>query len=715
MPAVASADISFLDFSVLYDISTATPSITLTNASTGPNLAACTWWYEIITPSGTYIHQGAQLSPDMTGVWTTVVVPDTWPQPFNQIEWSGSDYIATLYVADSLETVFSVTHQGGICRPNGNTTKTIGNFGVGTVKVDVKCDKAQMLAIDTTNYVYKSGYGESVSSKMTLQYPLDENGNLVTPVTLDNTSSGLFSLYANGKGYILYSDGVRDYDLGDNVTVRIKYKAQHEFSVYCNIDLCPLICEVDKMNEEWSNNCGQSQDASLYQKVTKINSLMIKALIAKQQPLCGFDLASIVDEIMEVGGFTCSTCVVGSAGINKVLNADGAFWALSGNEVTGTEKLGTTTNHNLPFITNAIERMRLLANGNWLLGTTSDSGELAQINGTVRFTPGTNAVSVWDDNGMLVMTVDGNDVEDILQLKSSTQTEFIKLGVGNGGNVEENFAYLLASGGSADYGITFQDIVNIRVMNFINAHRLNFYTSGNTPTILVGALSGAAIGNSFQFVSNSINGNPSHTPITGTWNFFTLLDGSVGGGDEQFEPDSGDASLNIVVAMPTLNQSGTATGITRSFYDNPVFSTLLSKQLHRAFEASGDSNTYGIYVPNGAKFYNNGNAGFGAVPVTDKVEITGNLALMTPGNKLKIAGGGPNASIGTATLDPGGTVVVPTTAVTASSIIMVSYNTLLGTPGSVSAPQSSIVPGVSFLIVSTSATDDSIVNWWIIN
>lgn len=316
MPAVVSPDISFLDFSVLFDISTATPSITLTNASTGPDLASCTWWYEITTPSGTYIHQGTELSPDMTGVWTTQIVPDTWPQPFNQIEWSGSDYKVVLYVKDGAGNIFFTSHQGSICRPNGNTSKSIGNFGLASVDVNVKCDNAQVYAGDTTNYLYKTTNGESVSSKMTLVYPADENGNVPAPVTLNDTSSALFTIYSSGKGYSLYSEGVRDYEIGDNVTVRIKYKVSQSFAVWCNIDLCPLICEIDQMNQEWANNCGQAQDPSIYQKITRINSLLIKALIAKQQPLCGFDLAEIVEEIMEVGGFTCSTCAVGSAGIN---------------------------------------------------------------------------------------------------------------------------------------------------------------------------------------------------------------------------------------------------------------------------------------------------------------------------------------------------------------------------------------------------------------
>jgi hypothetical protein len=92
----------------------------------------------------------------------------------------------------------------------------------------------------------------------------------------------------------------------------------------------------------------------------------------------------------------------------------------------------------------------------------------------------------------------------------------------------------------------------------------------------------------------------------------------------------------------------------------------------------------------------------------------GNLVLGTAGNKLVIPTG-TNASVGTSAAMVAGTIVVNTTAVTASSIILVSHNTLAGTAGSVSTPTASIVPGVSFTIISSSNLDTSTVNWLIIN
>ncbi|MCG2618133.1 hypothetical protein LZZ85_27770 [Terrimonas sp. NA20] len=104
----------------------------------------------------------------------------------------------------------------------------------------------------------------------------------------------------------------------------------------------------------------------------------------------------------------------------------------------------------------------------------------------------------------------------------------------------------------------------------------------------------------------------------------------------------------------------------------------------------------------------------------EMLSVNGNVALLTPGNKLKVATGS-NASIGTATLSSG-TITVNTTAVSSSSIIIVNYNSPSGTLGSgLAAPTGSIVNATSFVIRSltssgtTNTSDNSTVNWWIIN
>lgn len=312
---VNSPDISTLDFSVLFNISGATPTIVLTNLSTGPDLPSCTWWYVVTSPSGTVFHQGSFSNPDATGNWTTLTLPaNAWPQPFGQIEWSGVGYSVTLYVRDGANNTFSLTYSATICRPSGNNAKTVGNFGTANVYVESRCDIARLYAEDRTNYTYQNEFGTPVSQEITLAFPADDEGNQPAPQTVTDLPNALFAIQYNGN-YSVIMNTVRDYAIGSNVTVRIRYKAYQEFKVQCNIDLCAIIGELNVYFQKINAECGTNIDASTNTKLLRLLTLTNQAMIAKQQPLCGIDVSKIVEEIMELGNFSCD-CIIPGGGIN---------------------------------------------------------------------------------------------------------------------------------------------------------------------------------------------------------------------------------------------------------------------------------------------------------------------------------------------------------------------------------------------------------------
>lgn len=88
---------------------------------------------------------------------------------------------------------------------------------------------------------------------------------------------------------------------------------------------------------------------------------------------------------------------------------------------------------------------------------------------------------------------------------------------------------------------------------------------------------------------------------------------------------------------------------------------------------------------------------------------TGSVLVSTAGQGLRVKTGS-NAKIGTATL-VGGTVTVANTSVTANSRIFYSVSTAGGTQGNLRYTKSA---GTSFTITSTSATETSTVDWFIV-
>lgn len=96
----------------------------------------------------------------------------------------------------------------------------------------------------------------------------------------------------------------------------------------------------------------------------------------------------------------------------------------------------------------------------------------------------------------------------------------------------------------------------------------------------------------------------------------------------------------------------------------------------------------------------------GAITATN-----GNLVLGTAGNKIVIATGA-NASVGTSAAMTTGAVTVATTASSTTALIYYSRKTTGGTSGQVSITAQD---ATGFTLTSTSATETSTFNWWIIN
>lgn len=95
---------------------------------------------------------------------------------------------------------------------------------------------------------------------------------------------------------------------------------------------------------------------------------------------------------------------------------------------------------------------------------------------------------------------------------------------------------------------------------------------------------------------------------------------------------------------------------------------------------------------------------------TGTITSSGNIKVGTAGNTLYIKEG-TNAKMGTATL-VAGAVTINTTAVTASSRILLTGQNSSGTAGNLTV--SSVTAGTSFTITSTSNTDTRLVAWLLI-
>src|SRR5258707_3874694 len=145
MNIVGSPDISILEISPTFDISGTLPIVSIINLSVGTNLAGLTWWFVVLSPTQTEIHDGSLATPDVVGAWSSFVISDPWPRPFNAIEFSGSPYSIVVYVQDSQGNQFNTQpYLATICRPTGNNPTSKNFYGVAKTQVQVKCEQARI-------------------------------------------------------------------------------------------------------------------------------------------------------------------------------------------------------------------------------------------------------------------------------------------------------------------------------------------------------------------------------------------------------------------------------------------------------------------------------------------------------------------------------------------------------------------------------------------
>jgi hypothetical protein len=311
-----SPDISQLIIQPTFDLSGTLPVVNIVNLSQGPDLAALTTWFVLYSPSGTPIHEGSVTQPDITGLWSNFSITDPWPRPFSQIEFSGAPYSLTVFVQDTTGAIYSDSNYSAtICRPNGNNNLSKNFYGVASTNVQLQCQQASIYFQDQTNSSYQGLAGTLITSILRLVYPIDDTGNIPTPFVISNFSSASAPISYASKNYQFQEQIVYDYDFGYNVHVRIRYQTidpkdktnYRTFPVLCNIDLSPLICEFEKL--VWSietGSCGDVQAAE--RKLMLINPKLGLVIMGLVQPLTGIDVPKYIEEIQEIGGFTCDCC-----------------------------------------------------------------------------------------------------------------------------------------------------------------------------------------------------------------------------------------------------------------------------------------------------------------------------------------------------------------------------------------------------------------------
>jgi len=174
-----------------------------------------------------------------------------------------------------------------------------------------------------------------------------------------------------------------------------------------------------------------------------------------------------------------------------------------------------------------------------------------------------------------------------------------------------------------------------------------------------------------------------------------------------------DAGLTTSGGATTLNSGTNATNISTDASATTVHIATGAAVKTTVLGSTNTTSTTTIQSGSGGISLTGATSGTSSITSATTLTATnGNLVLGTAGNKIDIHTGA-NASIGQSAAMTAGTITISTTAVTASSLIFLTNGGAAGTVGTLSV--GTIVAATSFVITSSSDTDTSVVNWWIIN
>lgn len=230
--------------------------------------------------------------------------------------------------------------------------------------------------------------------------------------------------------------------------------------------------------------------------------------------------------------------------------------------------------------TAGLERLRIVNNGNVLIGTTTDAGYKLNVNGTQLIQFGSTEV------GLQMTHSNGNTASIVIGNGSAAGT----------GNVEffRNGEYVVQYTGSY---VAFR-YANLRARN-------------NTTLTLTGGIGyGTVLGTSIKLAPNTSDGG-GYTATSGTQSTVVMGNSS----NEIWQPSSGNATYNLFTNSPVINTSGTYAGIVRGYYYNPTL-TSTTGVTHRAIET-----TTGDVILNSTS----GKVGIGTNSPQDKLDVNGSI------------------------------------------------------------------------------------------
>lgn len=264
---------------------------------------------QIINPYNVAIKNYPTSGYDIYSPMTDVIEVDVPTQAGN---YQYGQYAISVQLTDANGTIYTISKQVNICAPNP-LNKTV-KYGSLSALLNGSCKNGAFYIITDTVPAYGGVISNSQVNAFTLEYPTS-SGKSVLSTTIGSFSDVLFEGVYKWKGTIC-----ANYNIGDNVSVKVNYQVYKEKNIKCVLDETCLAAAFSNLNSQINSDCTDAE-----KEQTQATLVQAMALIKNIELLVdsGLDASDYIDQLEDVLGCVCTcNCAVGTPIINNSPNKD---------------------------------------------------------------------------------------------------------------------------------------------------------------------------------------------------------------------------------------------------------------------------------------------------------------------------------------------------------------------------------------------------------
>ena len=261
--------------------------------------------FKCVAPSTLVFHENDQFLTDadiptpLPDMLNTVTFEVDLPE-FDSLIEMGGVYTITMTLHDGNGDAAVVEKKFTLAMPEQcSCDLPASNDGCAVLSTKIDCEKAKLIVVDRTAYLYNGVQSVDIIYEITTYSPPEL---LLAPIVSTIPYFSIIDIYSGTYKVVL--SNTASYDFPDNTIVVVGYNTYSELAASCSLDLCEANCAFDSLYDSWVSTKASfpSKAIAIENKLQKASFIFLK-IRNKQE--CGESVSDDVVELNKLLGTNC--------------------------------------------------------------------------------------------------------------------------------------------------------------------------------------------------------------------------------------------------------------------------------------------------------------------------------------------------------------------------------------------------------------------------